>query len=242
MRSRRKSTRWSSAPSWPSFAPSSQRLLVDRGCPAASLATKRGEVYRPSTWPRSDERRLRAALREQRELDAGRAGVEDRRSRRPWHHATAFRGGSRGARCATSAATAQDARRVITESARLVRMIGTRAPSTMPAASAPARNDRLLASMLPASRSGTTSTLARPATGESIFLILRGLEADRVVERERAVEDAAGDLAAVGHLAQRRRLDASTAPSGLTVSIADRIATRTSANAQARARGRSRSG
>jgi ABC-2 type transport system permease protein len=50
-------------------------------------------------------------------------------------------------------------------------MIGTLAPSTMPAASAPARNERLLASMLPASRSGTTRTLARPATGDLIFLI-----------------------------------------------------------------------
>src|SRR6478672_12933459 len=72
---------------------------------------------------------------------------------------------------ATRLATAQDARRVITESARLVRMIGTRAPRTTPAAAAPARNERLLASMLPDSRSGTASTLARPATGESIFLI-----------------------------------------------------------------------
>src|SRR5262249_28021005 len=72
---------------------------------------------------------------------------------------------------ATSAATAHDARRVVTESARLVSMTGTRAPSTTPAASAPARNDRLFASILPASRSGTTRTLARPATGEAIFLI-----------------------------------------------------------------------
>src|SRR5204862_5271394 len=38
---------------------------------------------------------------------------------------------------ATRLATAQDARRVMTLSARLVRMIGTRAPSTMPAAAAP---------------------------------------------------------------------------------------------------------
>src|SRR5271166_4268540 len=49
-------------------------------------------------------------------------------------------------------------------------MTGTRAPSTMPAASASARKERLFASMLPASRSGTTSTFARPATGY-IFLI-----------------------------------------------------------------------
>src|SRR4029453_9094793 len=53
-------------------------------------------------------------------------------------------------------ATAQEAMRVRTESARDVRMIGTRAPSTIPAASAWARNERFLASMLPASRSGTT--------------------------------------------------------------------------------------
>ena len=50
-------------------------------------------------------------------------------------------------------------------------MIGTLAPSTIPAESAPARNDRLFASMLPASRSGTTRTLALPATGETIRLI-----------------------------------------------------------------------
>ena len=38
-------------------------------------------------------------------------------------------------------------------------------------------------------------------------LILRRLGIDRVVERERTVEDPAGDLAAVRHLAERRRLD-----------------------------------
>src|SRR3954470_2826824 len=68
-------------------------------------------------------------------------------------------------------ATAQEARRVSNESARLVRMTGTRAPRTMPAASAFARNDRLFASILPASRSGTTRTFARPATGDTICLI-----------------------------------------------------------------------
>src|SRR3712207_7413000 len=40
-------------------------------------------------------------------------------------------------------------------------------PISMPAASASDRKVKLLASMLPASRSGTTSTLARPATGRS---------------------------------------------------------------------------
>src|ERR1700739_958488 len=72
---------------------------------------------------------------------------------------------------ATSDATPHEATRLTSVSARLVRMIGTRAPSTMPALSAPARNDRLFASMLPASRSGTTRILAPPANGEAIFLI-----------------------------------------------------------------------
>src|SRR4029077_13711913 len=71
---------------------------------------------------------------------------------------------------ATRTATAQDASLVSRLSARIVRTIGTRAPRTMPAASAPDRKDRLLASMLPASRSGTTRTFARPATGDFIFL------------------------------------------------------------------------
>ena len=86
-------------------------------------------------------------------------------------------------------------------------MIGTRAPSTMPAASAWARKVRFFASMLPASRSGTTRIWPRPATGPAMPLIARRLRVDRVVEGERAVEQAAGDLAALGHLAERRGLD-----------------------------------
>ena len=53
-------------------------------------------------------------------------------------------------------------------SARLARTIGTLAPSTMPAASAPERKVSCLASIFPASRSGTTRISARPATGETI--------------------------------------------------------------------------
>src|SRR5215472_4692068 len=72
---------------------------------------------------------------------------------------------------ATSTATAHEASLVTNESARLVKIIGTRAPKTIPAASAQARNDKLLASILPDSKSGTTRMFARPATGEVIFLI-----------------------------------------------------------------------
>ena len=48
---------------------------------------------------------------------------------------------------------------------------------------------------------------AWPATGETIPLVRAASERHRVVEGERSVEDAAGDLAAVGHLAERRRVD-----------------------------------
>jgi hypothetical protein len=60
---------------------------------------------------------------------------------------------------------------VRTESAREVRMIGIRAPSTMPAALACARNVRFLANILPASRSGTNRIWVRPATADSVPLI-----------------------------------------------------------------------
>src|SRR5436309_1172087 len=67
--------------------------------------------------------------------------------------------------------TAHDSSRVRSLSARMVNMIGTRAASTMPAASARERKLRFLTSMFPASRSGTTSTSGSPATGETIFLV-----------------------------------------------------------------------
>ena len=92
-------------------------------------------------------------------------------------------------------------------SAREVRTIGTRAPSTMPAPSALAKKARFLASMLPASRSGTTRICARPATSDLMPLIRAASTIDGVVEGQRPVEHAAGDLPAIGHLAERRRLD-----------------------------------
>ena len=92
-------------------------------------------------------------------------------------------------------------------SAREVSTIGTRAPRTMPAASAWARKVRFFASMLPASRSGTTRIWPWPATGPRDALDPRRLGVDGVVEGERAVEQAAGDLAALGHLAEGGGLD-----------------------------------
>ena len=71
-----------------------------------------------------------------------------------------------------------------------------------------------LASMLPASRSGTSSTSAWPATSPPMFFAARRLGADGVVERQRPVHSAALDLAALGHLAQRGGLDRAPGASG----------------------------
>ncbi len=54
--------------------------------------------------------------------------------------------------------------------------------------------------------SGTTRMSALPGDFGLDLLRARRLEADGVVERQRAVEQPAGDLAAIGHLAQRRRV------------------------------------
>ena len=64
-----------------------------------------------------------------------------------------------------------EAVRVFRLSAREVNMMGTRAPSTTPAASALERNVRFSASMFPASRSDSTRIWARPATGDLMLLI-----------------------------------------------------------------------
>ena len=132
-------------------------------------------------------------------------------------------------------ATAQDARRLSSESARLVRMIGTRAPSTIPAASAFARNDRLLASMLPASRSGTTRMFARPATGDAIFLIAAasGLMALSSASGPSSSAPVIWPRSAILHRAAASIVEGTFA---VTVSIALRIATRTSSTPIACAR------
>src|SRR4051794_4444105 len=132
---------------------------------------------------------------------------------------------------ATRDATAQDARRVICESARLVRMMGTRAPSTIPAASASARKVRLLASMLPASRLGTTRTLACTATGDRMFLIW-------AAPRSMALSRASGPSRMPPVIWPRSAILQSAAASmvdgtfGFTVSMADRMATRTVSNSE----------
>src|SRR5262249_6548357 len=123
-----------------------------------------------------------------------------------------------------SAATAQEAMRVRTLSAREVRMIGTRAPSTMPAASACERKLRFLASMLPASRSGTTRICACPATGEAMPLI-------RAASGLIALSKASGPSSSPPVICPRSAILHSAAASmvegivGVTVSTAERMAT-----------------
>src|SRR3546814_8669913 len=90
---------------------------------------------------------------EERKLDARRDRIEtdDRLHAKACGSLCAAFGAAR----ASSAAIAQDSRRVCSLSARLVRMMGTRAPRTTPAPSAPPRQGSCLASILPDSRRGT---------------------------------------------------------------------------------------
>src|SRR5580704_1165914 len=126
---------------------------------------------------------------------------------------------------ASRRAMAQEARRASVLSARLVRITGTRAPSTMPAICAPARYSSCLASMLPASRSGTMRMSARPATGERIPLA-------RAASGETALSKASGPSSTPPVIWPRSAILHSTAASsvdlirGDTVSTAERIATR----------------
>ena len=108
---------------------------------------------------------------------------------------------------AASMATPQLAMRDRTLSARLVRMMGTRAPRTTPALSALARKLSCLASMFPASRSGASRMSGSPATSDVMPLVL-------AASLLMALSKASGPSSrppviclAVGHLAERGRVD-----------------------------------
>ena len=154
---------------------------------------------------------------------------------RPWTPHRIDRGGGVAPRSRDQTATAQDASRVTSESARLVRMIGTRAPSTMPAASAPGEEGQAFREHVSGFEIGHDQHIGA-ARHRRDDLFERGRRrADGIVERERAVEQGAGNLTAIGHLAQRRGLERG-GNLALTVSIAQRIATRTSGAPKACAR------
>ena len=76
-----------------------------------------------------------------------------------------------------------------TESAREVRMIGTRAPSTIPAASALAEKDEILRQHVAGFEIGHDENLRAARDLGLDALDPRRLRIDRIVEGERAVED-----------------------------------------------------
>ena len=108
---------------------------------------------------------------------------------------------------AKSTATAQEAMRARTESAREVRMIGTRAPSTIPAAVGLGEERQVLCQHVAGFEVGHDQDLRTARNRRLDTLDLRRLRVDRVVESERTIENATGDLAALGHLAQRGGVD-----------------------------------
>jgi hypothetical protein len=132
-------------------------------------------------------------------------------------------------------ASAAEAMREAAVSARLVSAMGTRAPSTTPQLAAPARYSSCLASMLPASRSGTIRMSAWPATGEAMPLM-------RAASAEIALSKASGPSSTAPAIWPRsailHRAAASTVEGmrGVTVSTADRMATLGWATPSARAR------
>ena len=142
---------------------------------------------------------------------------------------------SRAAPGTTSTATAHEASRAITESARLVRMIGTARRARCPPRRA--RQEReALGQHVAGLEIGHDQHVGAPGDRRDDLLDRRRLGADRVVERQRAVENAAGDLARDRPSCTAPPLRSVDGTFGLTVSIADRIATRTSGARSARAR------
>ena len=205
-RAQSQSTRCASAPSWPSFVPVVPALLARPACPPrpSRRSAARCRCPRPGRAATSSSSPPRSANSENLMLDepalrtSDRVGHALRRSPSPR---------SRAARCATSAATAHEASRVVTESARLVRMIGTLRAEHDAGRVGAGEERQALREHVAGLEVGHDQHVGAARDRRVDLLDRRRLEADRVVERERAVEDAAGDLAAVGHLAQRRRLD-----------------------------------
>ena len=112
-----------------------------------------------------------------------------------------------------------------TLSAREVSMTGTRAPSTMPAASALREKGQVLGEHVAGFEIRHDQNLARPATGRLDAFDARRFRADGVVEGERTIELAARDLVRDRPSCRVRRPRWSRECSGSTVSTADRMAT-----------------
>ena len=92
-------------------------------------------------------------------------------------------------------------------SARDVSTIGTRAPRTKPAEFGLRQEDEILGEHIAGLEIGHDQDLGASGDRRMDPFDLRCIHVDGVVECQRPVEDAAGDLPAVGHLAQRGRVD-----------------------------------
>src|ERR1700722_11810633 len=182
---------------------------------------QRGRGADPFDLALRGEAQIIARRLEDGELQAGGARVE----RQHRIGQTAVSRPVRCAACAISTATAQEAMRADSASARLVRMIGTRAPTTTPAASAPARKVSCLARILPATRSGTTRMSACPATGETIpfSAAASGLTA---LSKARGPSNTAPVIWPRSAILQSAAASSVEGSFEFTVSMADRIATR----------------
>ena len=183
--------------------------------PASSFASKFAlGVPRPSICPRQLERELAVAQREQRELEARRSGVEDCNAIAHVVPTPAASASSSRRACATSSMTAVEASRVRTVVRARRQHDRHRVPSTMPARIRAGEVLQLLGQHVAGLEIGHEQDVGLPGHRRDDRLGARRFQRDRVVERERPVEHAAGDLAAIGHLAQRRRVERAEGSSG----------------------------
>jgi hypothetical protein len=112
-------------------------------------------------------------------------------------------------------------------------MIGTRVPSTITGHLRFRKIGELLDQHVARLEVRNDENVRLAGDGRNNSLGSRRLQRNRTVEPERSIKYAADNLAAIGHLAQRRRIDRQRI-SGDTVSTAERIATRGAAMPNAR--------
>ena len=101
---------------------------------------------------------------------------------------------------------AVEAMRVRTLSARLVRMMGTVAPKHNPGGIGLGQEDQVLCEQVAGFKVGHDQDLRTPRHRRMDALDRSRFGVDRIVHRQRPVEQPAGDLTAVGHLAENCRV------------------------------------
>ena len=203
---------------------------------APRIAVSRGAVPSPETWPRSSRSRAAAAAAERAELDARRARVqdEDRVSARA-HLAAFHRCRAPGVRHQLRDRGGADAH------AHVVGAAGEhdRHPRAEHDARAVGAGEvlQLLGEHVAGLDVRHHQDVGPARHRRADALGARRVLADRVVEGQRSVEDAALDLAAIGHLAQRRRVERRA---DVRIDRLDRREDRHLGHARCRARARGR--